>query len=61
MYGLTTGAHLVASGTHHKVLVIGADTMSRIVDCTDRATCILFGDTVGAGYTVGASIWRWAY
>ena len=48
VYGLTTGAHLVASGTHHKVLVIGADTMSRIVDYTDRATCILFGDAAGA-------------
>jgi 3-oxoacyl-[acyl-carrier-protein] synthase-3 len=48
VYGLTTGAHLVASGTHRKVLVIGADTMSRIVDYTDRATCILFGDAAGA-------------
>jgi 3-oxoacyl-[acyl-carrier-protein] synthase-3 len=48
VYGLTTGAHLVASGTHHKVLVIGADTMSRITDYTDRATCILFGDAAGA-------------
>ncbi len=48
VYGLTTGAHLVAAGTHGKVLVIGADTMSRIVDYTDRATCILFGDAAGA-------------
>jgi len=48
LYGLTTGAHLVAAGTHKKVLVIGADTMSRIVDYTDRATCILFGDGAGA-------------
>ena len=48
VYGLTTGAHLVAAGTHRKVLVIGADTMSRIVDYTDRATCILFGDAAGA-------------
>jgi 3-oxoacyl-[acyl-carrier-protein] synthase-3 len=48
VYGLTTGAHLVAAGTHAKVLVIGADTMSRIVDYTDRATCILFGDAAGA-------------
>jgi len=47
VYGLTTGAHLVAAGTHRKVLVIGADTMSRIVDYTDRATCILFGDAAG--------------
>jgi 3-oxoacyl-[acyl-carrier-protein] synthase-3 len=48
IYGLTTGASLVAAGTHRKVLVIGADTMSRIVDYTDRATCILFGDAAGA-------------
>ena len=48
IYGLTTGAHLVMGGTHRKVLVIGADTMSRIVDYTDRNTCILFGDAAGA-------------
>lgn len=48
LYGLTTGAHLVASGSHQKVLVIGADTMSRIIDYTDRSTCILFGDGAGA-------------
>ena len=48
VYGLTTGAHLVMAGTHKKVLVIGADTMSRIIDYTDRATCVLFGDGAGA-------------
>ena len=48
VYGLTTGASLVAAGTHRKVLVIGADTMSRIIDYTDRATCVLFGDGAGA-------------
>ena len=48
VYGTTVGAHLVAAGTHKKVLVIGADTMSRIIDYTDRATCILFGDGAGA-------------
>jgi len=48
LYGLITGAHLVGSGTHGKVLVIGADTMSRIIDYTDRSTCILFGDGAGA-------------
>lgn len=48
VYGLTTAAHLVGSGSHSKVLVIGADTMSRIIDYTDRATCILFGDGAGA-------------
>jgi 3-oxoacyl-[acyl-carrier-protein] synthase-3 len=48
VFGLTTGMHLVAAGTHKKVLVIGADTMSRIIDYTDRATCVLFGDGAGA-------------
>jgi 3-oxoacyl-[acyl-carrier-protein] synthase-3 len=48
VYGLTTAAHLVGCGTHKKVLVIGADTMSRIIDYTDRATCVLFGDGAGA-------------
>lgn len=48
VYGLATGAHLVACGTHEKVLVIGADTMSRIIDYQDRSTCILFGDGAGA-------------
>jgi len=48
VYGLTTAAHLVGGGTHKKVLVIGADTMSRIIDYQDRATCVLFGDAAGA-------------
>lgn len=48
VYGLTTAAHLVRAGAHKKVLVIGADTMSRIIDYTDRGTCILFGDGAGA-------------
>ena len=48
VYGLTTAAHLVSVGPPKKVLVIGADTMSRILDYTDRATCILFGDAAGA-------------
>lgn len=48
IYGLTTAAHFVMAGTHKKVLVIGADTMSRIIDYTDRNTCILFGDAAGA-------------
>jgi 3-oxoacyl-[acyl-carrier-protein] synthase III len=48
VFGLTTAAHLVQSGSHKKVLVIGADTMSRIIDYKDRATCVLFGDGAGA-------------
>ena len=48
LYGLTTASHLVASSSHRRVLVIGADTMSRIVDYQDRSTCVLFGDGAGA-------------
>jgi 3-oxoacyl-[acyl-carrier-protein] synthase-3 len=48
VYGLTVGANLVMAGTHKKVLVCGSDTMSRIIDYTDRATCVLFGDGAGA-------------
>lgn len=48
VYGLTTAAHMVTAGAHKKVLVIGSDTMSRIIDYTDRATCVLFGDGAGA-------------
>ena len=48
LYGLTMALTFVAAGTHKKVLVIGADTMSRIIDYTDRATCVLFGDGAGA-------------
>jgi 3-oxoacyl-[acyl-carrier-protein] synthase-3 len=48
VYGLTTAAHLVGAGSHQRVMVIGADTMSRIIDYTDRATCVLFGDGAGA-------------
>ena len=48
VYGLQMGCKLVESGSHSKVLVIGADTMSSILDYTDRATCILFGDGAGA-------------
>jgi 3-oxoacyl-[acyl-carrier-protein] synthase-3 len=47
-YSLQVGAKLVESGAHKKVLVIGGDTMSSIVDYTDRSTCILFGDGAGA-------------
>ena len=43
VYGLTTAANLIIAGAHKKILVIGADTMSRIIDYTDRGTCILFG------------------
>ena len=48
VYALQVGAKLVESGAHSKVMVIGADTMSSIIDYTDRATCVLFGDGAGA-------------
>ncbi|MGB2589114.1 MAG: beta-ketoacyl-ACP synthase III [Candidatus Acidiferrum sp.] len=47
-YALTVGAQFVGSGTHKKVMVIGSDTMTSILDYTDRATCVLFGDGAGA-------------
>jgi len=47
-YALQMGAKLVESGAHKKVLVIGSDVMSSIIDYTDRATCIIFGDGAGA-------------
>jgi len=48
LFGLTTGAQFIESGKCKKVLVIGADKMSSIVDYEDRATCIIFGDGCGA-------------
>jgi len=48
IYALQVGAKLVESGVHKKVMVIGADVMSSILDYTDRTTCILFGDGAGA-------------
>lgn len=48
IYGLTTGAQFIESGRHKKVLVVGGDKMSSIVNYKDRATCIIFGDGCGA-------------
>jgi len=48
VYALQTGAQFIATGTHKKVLVIGADVMTSIIDYTDRATCVIFGDGAGA-------------
>ena len=47
VYALTAGAQFVGAGSHKKVLVAGADTMTSIVDFEDRATCVLFGDGAG--------------
>jgi len=48
LYAVQTGAQYVATGMHKKVMVIGADVMSSIIDYTDRATCVIFGDGAGA-------------
>jgi 3-oxoacyl-[acyl-carrier-protein] synthase-3 len=48
VYGLNTATSFVGSGMYKKVLVIGADTMSRILNYEDRTTCVLFGDGAGA-------------
>lgn len=48
LYALTTGAQFIESGAHNKVVVIGADVMSSILNFEDRATCVLFGDGAGA-------------
>jgi 3-oxoacyl-[acyl-carrier-protein] synthase-3 len=66
LYTLTLGATLIESGRYKKVVVCGADKMSAIIDYTDRATCIIFGDGAGAvllepneeGYGVLDSILR---
>src|SRR5690348_3347310 len=48
VYALTVGAQFVGAGTHKKVVVIGSDVMTSILDFKDRATCVLFGDGAGA-------------
>ncbi len=48
IYALTTGAQFIESGRYKKVIVVGADKMSSIIDYEDRTTCILFGDGAGA-------------
>jgi len=66
LYTLTLGASLIESGRYKKVVVCGADKMSAIVDYSDRATCIIFGDGAGAvllepnedGYGIQDSILR---
>lgn len=66
LYSFTTGAALIESGRYKKVVVVGADKMSAIVDYSDRTTCVLFGDGAGAvllepdteGYGVQDSLLR---
>lgn len=48
VYALTVGAQFIESGAHRKVLVVGAEVMSSILDFQDRTTCVLFGDGAGA-------------
>jgi len=66
LYSINTGAQFIETGKYKKVIVVGADMMSSIVDYEDRATCILFGDAAGAvllepneeGYGIQDSILR---
>lgn len=66
LYALITGSKYIESGTYKKVIVVGADKMSSIVDYTDRQTCVIFGDGCGAvlleptteGYGIMDSILR---
>jgi 3-oxoacyl-[acyl-carrier-protein] synthase III len=48
LYGITTGCQFIETGRYKKVVVVGADMMSRIIDYTDRTTCVIFGDGAGA-------------
>ncbi|MAJ51206.1 MAG: 3-oxoacyl-ACP synthase [Flammeovirgaceae bacterium] len=48
LFGLSTGAKFIESGSHKKIIIIGADKMSSILDYQDRTTCIIFGDGAGA-------------
>ncbi|MGE0609541.1 MAG: 3-oxoacyl-ACP synthase III family protein [Pirellulales bacterium] len=48
LYGLHTARAMILSGLHRNVLVVGAETLSRVIDYTDRGSCILFGDGAGA-------------
>ena len=48
LYGMSNASSMIASGRYQKVLLIGADKMSSIIDYSDRATCIIFGDGAGA-------------
>ncbi|OIR12852.1 3-oxoacyl-[acyl-carrier-protein] synthase 3 [mine drainage metagenome] len=66
LFALTTGASYIESGRFKKIIVVGVDKMSSIIDYTDRATCIIFGDGAGAvllepnneGYGIQDSILR---
>src|SRR5262249_17811650 len=48
VYALAIARQFIATGTHRKIVVVGADKMSSVLDYTDRATCVLFGDAAGA-------------
>src|ERR1700731_1007864 len=48
LYSVQVGAQFIGTGSHKKVLVIGSDVMSSIIDYADRATCVIFGDGAGA-------------
>lgn len=50
VYAMVTGAQFIQTGVYDRVLVVGGDTLSRLLDWTDRTTCVLFGDAAGAVY-----------
>ena len=67
VFALATADNFLRSGSHKRALVIGAETFSRILDWSDRGTCVLFGDGAGAlvleamggGFTWGSALVRW--
>ena len=61
IYGLTTGCQFIKTGMYKKVIVIGGDVMSSIIDYTDRATCIIFGDGCGAVLLEGEEDTEYGY
>lgn len=58
VYGLSVASQMIASGLYRHILVIGAETLSRIMDWTDRNTCVLFGDGAGA---LSSAAWKTAW
>lgn len=56
IYALATGASMIASGLYQNALVIGADTLSKVTDYTDRSTCVLLGDGAGAAVLRAAPV-----
>ena len=56
VYGLEVGAGMIASGLYSKILIVGAEKLSSVVDWTDRTTCVLFGDGAGAAVMTSTDV-----